>query len=179
MIPRSAALIALLVLPLVLAAAGARHRDPLTDAETDQLREVALEPDKKLKLLVKFAQTRMLAIDQLRADPKLAAGRGKELHDLLEDFTTLVDELDDNIAMFAERHEDIRKPLKDTIQAGNEFQIRLRTLKEAAASGPAAAKEAKAYEFVLANAVEAVNQTLENARTTLDKLNAELKEKKK
>jgi flagellar hook-basal body complex protein FliE len=179
MIARTIASIALLAMSVVCLAAGPRHRDPLTDAETDQLREVAQEPDKKLNLLVKFAQARMLAIDQLRSDPKLAAGRGKELHDLLEDFTSIVDELDDNVSMFAEHREDTRKSLKDVIQAGSEFQVRLRTLKEAAASNPTAAKEAKSYELVLANAVEAVDETLKNARTTLDNLNAELKEKKK
>jgi hypothetical protein len=178
MIARTIALVALLALSVVCSA-GSRHRDPLTDAETDQLRDAAQEPDKKLKLLVKFAQARMLAIDQLRSDPKLAAGRGKELHHLLEDFTSIIDELDDNIATFAVHREDTRKSLKDVIQAGGEFQVRLRTLKEAAASNPAAAKEAKAYEFVLVNAVEAVDGTLEDARATLDKLNAELKEKKK
>ena len=40
---------------LALPAGAMQHRDPLTEAETDQLREAALEPQLKLKLLIKFA----------------------------------------------------------------------------------------------------------------------------
>src|SRR5262249_27022968 len=78
------------------AVARAQHRrDPLTETEVDQLRETAQEGDKRIKLMVKFAKSRMLAIDQLRSDPKLAENRGQHIHDLLEDFMNLVDEIDD------------------------------------------------------------------------------------
>ena len=52
---------------LLTVVASARRRDPLTDAESDQLREVAMEPAKRLKLYIKFAEARLVAIDQLRA----------------------------------------------------------------------------------------------------------------
>ena len=48
-----------LVLLLLTVVASARKRDPLTDAETDQLREAAMEPYKRLKLYIKFAQARL------------------------------------------------------------------------------------------------------------------------
>src|SRR6185312_11491738 len=89
----SATVIALLTAAL----AGKVRRDPLTDPETDQLREVAQEPAKRLKLYITFARARLTAIEQLRADPKLASDRGRQIHDLLEDFTNIVDEIDDNI----------------------------------------------------------------------------------
>ena len=66
---RPATKILLVVLLLTMMAPAARKRDPLTDAEADQLREVALEPGKRLKLYIKFAEARLVAIDQLRADP--------------------------------------------------------------------------------------------------------------
>src|SRR5947209_18178955 len=72
-------------------------RDPLTDKEVDQLRETAIEPEKRLKLMVEFTRARMLAIDQLRSDPKMGKDRGKRMHDLLEDIATLIDEIDDNV----------------------------------------------------------------------------------
>src|SRR5262245_24749365 len=74
----------------------ARKRDPLNDLEVEQLREATDQPNKRIKLMLQFTRARMSAIDQLRADPKLAAGRGKEIHGLLEDFTTLAEELEDN-----------------------------------------------------------------------------------
>jgi len=46
-----------------------------------------MEPFKRLKLLVKFTEARLTTIDEVRADPKQAAGRGQRIHDLLEDFT--------------------------------------------------------------------------------------------
>ena len=64
---RTLSKLALLVLLLVVvASAQRRHRDPLTDAEADQMREVAQEPEKRLKLIIKFAQARLQAIEQLR-----------------------------------------------------------------------------------------------------------------
>ncbi|HWC17694.1 MAG TPA: hypothetical protein VG498_11810, partial [Terriglobales bacterium] len=85
-------------------------RDPLNDKEVDQLRETAIEPEKRLKLMVEFTKARMLAIDQLRSDPKMAKDRGKRIHDLLEDVTTLVDEIDDNVDDYNQREADLRKP---------------------------------------------------------------------
>ena len=71
--------------------AGKLRRDPLTPDETDQLREQAQEPVKRLRLYIKFAGARIMAIEQLRSDPKLAAGRGQKIHDLLEDFGNISD----------------------------------------------------------------------------------------
>src|SRR5690349_24279094 len=87
-------------------------RDPLTEKEVDQLRETAIEPEKRLKLMVEFTKARMAAIEQVRSDPKMAKERGQKIHDLLEDIASLVDEVDDNIENYNERSADLRKPLK-------------------------------------------------------------------
>ena len=83
----------MLVLLLLTMAASAKKRDPLTEAETDELRQTALEPDKRVKLLISFTEARLNAIDQIRVDPKLGDTRGSRIHDLLEDFTSLLDEI--------------------------------------------------------------------------------------
>lgn len=145
----------------------AQKRDPLNAQEVDQLRETAQEPDKRIKLFVKFARARMLAVEQVRSDPKLAKDRGSRLHDLLEDFLNLNDELDDNLDDYSGRKADLRKPLKEVIQAESDFQLKLRGIKESL-SDPKLAAEAKEYEFVLENALEAVTQSLENDRKLLD-----------
>src|SRR5437660_4398735 len=106
------ALTVLIALPL---RAQVRERDPLTEKEVDQLRETAIEPEKRLKLMVELTRARMVAIDQLRADPKMAKDRGKRTHDLLEDIATLIDEIDDNAENYNERNADLRKPLKDMV----------------------------------------------------------------
>lgn len=157
----------LLILP-----AYAQKRDPLNAQEVDQLRETAQEPEKRIKLFVKFARARMLAIEQVRSDPKLEKDRGSRLHDLLEDFLSLNDELDDNLDDYSSRKADLRKALKDVIQAESDFQLKLRGMKESLAD-PKLATEAKEYEFVLENSLEAVTQSLENDRKLLDDQNEE------
>ena len=94
-----------------------KKRDPLTNEEVDKIRETTQEPEKRIPLYVQFAKTRLLAIEQLRADNKLKTDRGKQIHDLLEDFTTLADELDNNIDMYQRQHEDLRKVLKLVVEA--------------------------------------------------------------
>lgn len=155
------------------------RRDPLTDAETNQLRETAQEPEKRLKLFVKFAKARLLAVEQTRADPKMAKDRGERIHDLLEDFTNIVDELDDNLDDYNHRNADLRKPLKDVIEGDTEFQLKLRHLKSATENDPQAAAESKDYEFVLENAVEAVNNSLQSSRSLLGEQNEKFAKKKK
>ena len=166
---RHAKKIVLVVLLLTMVAA-ARKRDPLTDAETDQLREVAMEPQKRLKLYIKFAEARLLAIEQLRSDPKAANGRGQKIHDLLEDFTAILDEINDNLDTYEGRpltkddRKDFHKGLKEVIEAGDRFDLKLRTLKSAEDTDSQAKQEAPAYQFALADAQDALKSSADMAR---------------
>jgi hypothetical protein len=170
---RTAAKILLLVL-LASLVASARKRDPLTEAESDQLREVAMEPYKRLKLLIKFTDARLVAIDQVRADPKLAQGRGKQIHDLLEDFTALMDEINDNLDQYEARplnkddSKDFKKGLKELIEADERFDLKLRTLQSAAENDPQTRKEMPDFRFVLQDAQEALKSNAEMAREYIE-----------
>jgi uncharacterized phage infection (PIP) family protein YhgE len=155
-------LLATLVLPI-----AAQRRDPLNTAEIDQLRETAQEPIKRLPLMVKFARARMDALEQLRTSEKPDPDRAAKVRELLEDFGTLMDQLDDNVDDYADRGEDLRKPLKEVIEAYTDFQAKLKTWKESAASDPAAAKEMREYSFVLEDTADAVNSGLDNAKKLL------------
>jgi hypothetical protein len=164
----------LLLLILVSVAASARRRDPLTEAESDQLREVATEPYKRLKLLVKFTEARLVAIDQVRTDPKLAKDRGKQIHDLLEDFTSLLDEINDNLDQYQGRplskddRKDFKKGLKEVIEADERFDLKLRTLQSAAQTEPDTKKEYPDFRFVLQDAQEALKSNAEMAREYIE-----------
>jgi ABC-type transporter Mla subunit MlaD len=164
---------ALLALP-----AAAARRDPLTEAETDQLREVAQEPRLKLKLLVTFAAQRLESAEALRASPQAGADRGRQIHDLVEDFGSLVDELGDNVDAYASRKEDLRKPLAEVIAATNDFAARLQNFKAAASATPAAANESKAYLFALEDAIDSVNAELQSAQQLLEEQQEQFKKKK-
>ena len=153
-------------------------RDPLTAAETDKLREAAQEPEKRIKLIIEFAQARMLAIEQLRADPKLASDRGKQIYNLLTDFLSIAESLEDNLDMFSRQHADLRKPLKQTIEAYTDWQLRLRNLKEPPKAEANSAEEIKQYDFVLESAMDAVNGGLDGAREMLQEQNKHKEEDK-
>jgi hypothetical protein len=140
-----------------------RHRDPLTQAEIDQVRDTSWEPRLRLPLYVQFARSRLVKLEEVRSDPK-TKDRARQTHDLLDDFQLLYDELNDNIDTYVDRHDDIRKPLKTIIEADTEFQAKLRALKDAADVPPA---EAQQYQFVLDNAIDTVDSSSEDHRKLL------------
>ena len=143
-----------------------RRRDPLTEAESDQIRQATIEPPKRIKLMLTFATARLTAIDQIRANPNLQKEQTTQIHDLLEDFASIVDELDDNVAMFDERNEDLRKVLKTLVESNSDWQLRLRALRETSGAN------LKDYEFVLQDATESVTESAASTRETLQSQNA-------
>jgi hypothetical protein len=150
------------------------RRDPLAVPEVDQLREVAQEPEKRIPLYVKFIRVRATNLEQLSTDPRFTADRGSQIHDLIEDVDTLVQEMDDNIDVYVERHFDLRKPLKDVIELDNELQGKLRTMKQSA--NP---EQVKTYGFALDNAIDSVNGSLDGARKLMQDQEVEFKNAKK
>jgi len=171
---RSRLFVGLVILLTLSAFAGQRRRDPMTDAEADRVREVSDKPEKRFHLYITFAKARLTAIDQLRADPKMAQGRGQQIHDLLEDFQSLVDETEANLDDYREKKADLIKPLTELVQAEDDWKLRLRALKEAAAP------EAKEYEFILQNVIETVNDSSDSARKELEDIGGRVpKEKQK
>lgn len=167
---RPATLLVPLLMLASLAPAQRLHRDPLTEAEADQIREVAQEPEKRIRLFVKFAKGRLDTLEQLRNDPKKPADRVKKIHGLIEDFTELMDELDDNVAMYGGHKDDISKALGDVLVADSDFRTRLQALKAGAQPGSGAVQEAKEYEFALQNALEAVDALEKDAQDLLDEI---------
>jgi len=172
-LPRRLAILGVLSV-LCASAPAQRRRDPLTQPEIDEIRDASWEPQQRLALYVKFARARLVALEQMRGDPK-AKDRPKQTHDLLDDFLLIYDELNDNIDTYIDRRDDIRKPLKTVIDADTEFQAKLRALKEAAGV-PAA--EANLYEFVLSNALDTVDGSADDHRKLLTDQEEAAKHKK-
>ena len=165
-----------LVISLPLIAQQRAGRDPLTAEESDKLRDTAMQPNKRLKLYVAFARARIASMDQVLADPKAKNGP-QQMHDLLQDFATLADEIADNVDTFSGQQWDIRKSLKLVIEADSEFQLRLRKLSDLA-KDPKTEADAEAYKFVLRDASESLANNADDARKTMQEQNALAKEKK-
>jgi hypothetical protein len=175
----------ILLLLLLGVAASAKRRDPLTEAETDQLREAAMDPYNRIKLMVKFTESRLTAIEQVRLDPKQAAERGKHIHDLLEDFTSLMDEINDNLDQYEGRKLDkdsvkqYHKGLKELIEADSRFEIKLQNLKSASETDPVTKKEAPDFRFVLLDAMDSLKSNADMAREYMETTHDQKESEKK
>src|SRR5580693_1074113 len=165
----------LLLLVAAMSALGQRHRDPFTQAEIDQIRDTSWEPQLRLALYVKFARERLVGLEQMRSDPK-TKDRAQQTHDHLDDFLLIYDELNDNVDTYVDRKDDIRKPLKVIVDADTEFDAKLRALRDAAG---VSAEEAKQYEFVLTNALDTVDGSVDEHRKLLVEQQEAAKHKKK
>jgi len=152
-----------------------RQREPLNPVEIDQLRDAAQDPDQRLKLFVGFARARLVALEQMRADPKVT-DRAKQTHDKLQDFLDVYDELNDNLDNFVDRKADVRKPLKAVIEADTEFQAKLRALKS---SAEASKDEVQQYQFLLATVLDTVDEAAQDHRQLMAEQEELAKRKKK
>jgi hypothetical protein len=117
----------------------------------------------------------MNKLEQMRSNPKVTE-RGRQTHDMIEDFLSVYNELNDNVDMYAGRKDDIRKPLKLIIEADTEFQSKLRALKTSANTN---ASEAGEYEFVLTDALDTVDSSAGDHRKTVAEVEEYMKRKKK
>lgn len=168
------ALMCALVLSLPLAS---QTRDPLTDLESDALREAAQEPLKRMKLLIKFATARLENVERYQVEPKVE-DRGKKMHSALVDFRQIVDEIDDNVDDYSQKQSDLRKALGELVPAEEGFKTRLDAIKKAS-DDPKMAAYAKLYSFALQDAMESVTLSLDDAKKTLEEQNQTLSTKKK
>ena len=152
-----------------------RRHDPLNPLEADLLRDAAQDPTERLKLYVQFARTRLTALEQMRADPKVT-DRAQQTRDGLQNFLDVYDEMNDNIDTFVDRKADLRKPLKAVIEADTEFQAKLRALKS---SADANKDEVKQYDFLLTSVLDTVDGSVQDHRTLLNEQEEAAKHKKK
>lgn len=103
-----------------------RDDHTLSEAEVEQLRDSAYFPRDRVLVYIKFLDQRSDAIRELFAHPR-KPGREQDAHDLLEQFTSIANELEDNLDDYSKRHSDIRKSLPKLIDATERWASVLRT----------------------------------------------------
>jgi hypothetical protein len=95
-------------------------KDPLTDQQIEDVREAGDQPLQRIKLFVGYVDERAKGIHTLNADP-IAQNKNLRLHNLMEEFTRLSDELQDNMDNFDQQHADLRKVLKEIVDKTGEW----------------------------------------------------------
>lgn len=134
------------------------QKDFLTGDEVDQIRLIQ-EPNERLKLYMLFAKQRIDQIDSLLKREK--PGRSALLHDLLDDFTKIIEAADTVADDAIRRKVALDEGLMGVINAERAFADRLGKLKSAAP------KDLARYELVLDTAVETLTDSIEIAQADI------------
>lgn len=142
------------VLLIVPCGHAQRSKDPLTPNEEEQVRAATDQPNERVKLFIKFIEDRTAAIHRAVVRPT-TQHPGVEIHDQLDAFTSLVDELQDNLDAYDEQHGDVRKSLKYLLERADKWKTAL--------DEPPGSPE---YDFVRKSAQDSVN-TLTHSATDL------------
>ena len=122
---RSLLFLALLLLPLASLCAQ-REIPALTDTEIEQLRDSAYVANDRVLVFTKLLDERTASIQKLTTGLR-KPGREQDLHDLLEQFTSIADELDDNLDEYGPAHRDMRKALPKLLSATERWATILRS----------------------------------------------------
>lgn len=135
----------------LLAAPLAADRDFLRADEADQVRE-AQDPNERLKLYAKFARERVALAEQLLSKEK--TGRSILVHDALEDYSNIVDAIDDVIDDGLKR----KVEMNAGVSAVTGMQRQVAPILQKWINSPP--KDYGRYEFVLKQALETTNDSL-------------------
>jgi hypothetical protein len=108
--------LAFVLLALTLPVHAQRADSSLSEGEIEQLRDSAYVPNDRVLVFIKLLDQRNKAIQDLFAHPR-KPGREQDTHDLLEQFTNIADELNDNLDDYGPHHRDIRKALPKLLDA--------------------------------------------------------------
>jgi hypothetical protein len=114
---------------LLTAAAIPSHaqarENTMSEAEVERLREAAYIPADRVAEFIKILDSRSKSIDALIAGRR-RPGREQQLHDLMDQFGSITDELADNLDGYAPKHRDLRKALPKLLEATERWSTTLR-----------------------------------------------------
>ena len=149
---------------LTLPAMAQASEDALSQREIDNLRDAAFVPSDRITVFEQILDDRQKQVDSLLARRKGHTDFAGDMHDLLEQFGGIADELNDNLDEYSRHHRDVRKVLPKLIQATERWSTSLR-----------APADNEAYSVVRRIALDNVKDTRELATTLQTDLEAYFK----
>ena len=113
---------------LALAAQTARAQaadGDMSQAEVESLRDAAYVPLDRIKAYEKILDDRERRIEQLLTKPR-RPGFAFDMHDAIDQFGSIADELNDNLDEYDAKHRDVRKALPRLVEATERWSTTLR-----------------------------------------------------
>jgi hypothetical protein len=153
------------ILLIALATPLLAERDFLTADEADQIRE-AQDPNVRLQLYIDFARQRIDLVKQALVKEK--AGRSAMIHDLLEDYTHIIEAIDTVSDDALQRKKPINKGTEAAVKTEKEI---LESLEKVREDDP---KDIEQYQFALRNAIETTRDSMEAGQEDLSKRTQEV-----
>ena len=150
---------------LLLAAPLCAQRDFLTADEIDQIKE-AQEPALRLQLYAKFAKQRVDMVQSLFSKDK--PGRSILMHDALEDYSKILDAIDDVTDDALLRKLEVKLGLQAVVTAEQQM---LPVLQKIQSSQP---KDLERYDFALKQAIETTQDSLQSSQEDLGQRSKEV-----
>jgi hypothetical protein len=148
----------MLALPVLLVFPAFGGHDFLSDTEIDQVRQVQ-EPVARIKLYLAFAKQRL---DQLQSTmAKNRAGRSGEVRQLLEDYTSILDAINEVSDDALHRKNDVTTAPAVIADSEKKF---LDLLEKVQASSP---QDLDVYDFELKEAISTTGDSLDLAKEDL------------
>ena len=158
-------LLAAVMIPAVFAPALFAQRDFLTSDEVDQVR-LTQEPNERLKLYLEFAQNRLNLVEQLLQNNK--PGRSLLIHDALDDYSKIIDAIDTVGDDALRRKLPIDKGEVDVVKSEKDFLAKLNQVE------PANPSDISRYNFVLQQAIDATNDSLDLSQENIGSRTSEI-----
>jgi hypothetical protein len=144
-----------LICALISAAPLMADRDFLTSDEADQIRE-AQDPNARVQLYLHFAKQRLDQVKQLIAKDK--PGRSALIHDLLEDYSNIIDAIDTVADDSLKRKKNLDVGIAKVRDSEKGMLADLQKVQD---SNP---KDLERYEFVLKAAIDSTNESIDSSK---------------